>query len=82
MIEATWSSSVRSAAFARVPSSSISQISMAIFDSMAAPTKKVCGFRLRLANASRIRFRTVRAVFQGSSAPAGATSPFSSPSAM
>ena len=62
-------------------SSNILQISVAIFLSIAEPTKNKFGLRLTLANADSIRISAVRAVFQCSSAPAGSIPPFSSPNA-
>src|SRR5437660_319958 len=50
--EAIWSSFVRFAAFSKLPRSSISQISLAIFASMAAPMKNVCGLSFCFAKAS------------------------------
>lgn len=74
-------SSVRLAALSSVPALSISQISVAILASTAAPMKNVFGLARSAANAVWIRPNAVRAVFQCSSAPAGSIPPFNSPSA-
>lgn len=77
MSEATWFSLVKLAAFSMIPLSRKLQISLAIFGSMAAPMKKVCGRTWLRAKASLIRLNAVRAVFQCSSAPLGSMPPFS-----
>lgn len=61
--DAICSSSVRFAAFSNSPLCSIAQISSAILVSIAAPMKNVWGFSFCFANASRILFSAVRAVF-------------------